>query len=348
MPQSPRRNAAAFECNPGGEAARIEALQRYNVLDSEPEEAFERITRLARTVLGMPIVLVSLVDRERQWFKSRQGLEVAETPRQISFCNYTIRDNEPLIIPDARADPRFANIPLVVEPPYVRFYVGVPLRTRDGYNIGALCAMDTEVRDLTPDQVAVMQDLARLVIHEIELRTAAAIDSLTGAMSRRSFSEEANRDIERARRHGRLLSLVLIDIDNFKSINDTHGHPAGDLLLERLVSICKSSMRTSDYIGRIGGDEFAITLPETSGALALEIVERVRQTFAQMTTSLPSGDLGGTLSIGIAELRAETDVDQLLSNADVALYAAKAGGRNRTIRGEYLLREQEPQNRLIA
>jgi diguanylate cyclase (GGDEF)-like protein len=351
MLDNPRRGATSIECNPGGEAARLEALHHYDVLDTEPEEAFERITRLARTVLGMPIVLVSLIDKERQWFKSRQGLGFLQTPRNASFCNHTIRDSEPLIVPDARADPRFADIPLVVEPPHVRYYIGVPLRTRDGYNIGALCAMDTKVRELSADQIAVMKDLAKLVIDEMELRTAAAIDSLTGAMSRRSFSEEANRDIERARRHNRLLSFVLIDVDNFKSINDTHGHPAGDLLLERLVAVCKSSMRATDYVGRIGGDEFAIMLPEASMAAALEITERVRRTFADAAIRLPTGDVRATLSIGIAALRAEINVDTLLSNADVAMYAAKSGGRNRVVCGEYLLREvngQEPQDRLIA
>ncbi len=351
MPHSLFRGASTFECNPGGEAARLEALHRYDVLDTEPEEAFERITRLARTVLGMPIVLVSLIDKERQWFKSRQGLGLMQTPRHISFCNYTIRDSEPLIVPDARADPRFADIPLVVDPPHVRFYIGVPLRTRDGYNIGALCAMDTRVRELSADQIAVMQDLARLVIDEMELRTAAAIDSLTGAMSRRSFSEEANRDIERARRHDRPLSCVLIDVDDFKSVNDTHGHPAGDRLLERLVAICKASMRATDYVGRIGGDEFAIMLPEASVATALEITERIRTAFADPVIRISSNEVRGTLSIGIAALRAENNVDTLLSNADVAMYAAKAGGRNRIVCGEYLLRDAniyEPRSRLIA
>jgi diguanylate cyclase (GGDEF)-like protein len=339
-----RRGATSIECNSGGEAARLTALHRYDVLDTEPEEAFDRITRLARTVLGMPIVLVSLIDKERQWFKSRQGLGLLQTPRNASFCNHTIRDSEPLIVPDARTDPRFADIPLVIEPPHVRFYIGVPLRTRDGYNIGALCAMDTKVRELTADQIAVMKDLAKLVVDEMELRTAAAIDSLTGAMSRRSFSEEANRDIERARRHDRPLSCVLIDVDDFKSINDTHGHPAGDQLLERLVSICKSSMRATDYVGRIGGDEFAIMLPEASMTTALEITERVRKAFAEAVIRIPSGEARCTLSIGIAALTAEINVDALLSNADVAMYAAKSGGRNRIVCGEYLLRDANGYN----
>ena len=97
--------------------------------------------------------------RDRQWFKSKQGVKAAETPRNISFCTDTIQGTKPLIVNDAHTDPRFANSPLVTGDPHIRFYVGVPLRSRDGYNVGALCSMDTEVRDLTPEQVTVLEDL---------------------------------------------------------------------------------------------------------------------------------------------------------------------------------------------
>jgi GAF domain-containing protein len=137
-------------CNPGGESGRLDALYRYEILDTEPEEAFERITRLVKTVLDMPMVVVSLVDLDRQWFKSRQGVTASETPRDISFCTHTIQTPQPLVIPDAHADPRFANSPLVVGEPHIRCYIGVPLRTRDAHNVGALCAMDRKVREPTP------------------------------------------------------------------------------------------------------------------------------------------------------------------------------------------------------
>ncbi len=140
---------AVAECNIGGEDARLAALHRYDVLDSQPEEAFDRITRLVKVVLEMPMVVVSLVDRDRQWFKSKQGVKAAETPRSISFCTHTIQGTKPLIVNDAHTDPRFANSPLVVGDPHIRFYVGVPLRSRDGYNVGALCSMDTKARDLS-------------------------------------------------------------------------------------------------------------------------------------------------------------------------------------------------------
>jgi GAF domain-containing protein len=144
--------------------------QRCEVLDTEPEEAFDRITRLAKTVLQMPMVVVSLVDRDRQWFKSRQGVGATQTPRDISFCTHTIQDTRPLVVTDAHVDPRFAASPLVLGEPYIRFYIGVPLRSRDGYNVGALCSTDTKVRRLSGEQINVLEDLGRLVVDELELR----------------------------------------------------------------------------------------------------------------------------------------------------------------------------------
>ena len=130
-------------CNPGGESARLAALHRYQVLDTAPEEAFDRITRLAKTVLQMPFCMVSLVDRDRNWFKSKQNVPVDEDKREGSFCGHTIESDEPFIVHDARADPRFADNPAVKDAPHIRFYIGVPLRTREGHNIGTLCTLDT-------------------------------------------------------------------------------------------------------------------------------------------------------------------------------------------------------------
>jgi diguanylate cyclase (GGDEF)-like protein len=315
-----------------GENARLNALHRYEIMDTGPEEAFDRITRLAKTVLQMPMVAVSLIDQDRQWFKSRQGMEVSETGRDISFCTHTIQDNRPLIIPDAWVDPRFAQSPLVLGEPYIRFYIGVPLRTRDGYNIGALCSMDTKVRHLSDAQIKILEDLARLVVDELELRLLASTDSLTGAMTRRSFQEQINRDIERAKRHSLHLSCALIDIDHFKLINDTYGHGVGDLVLQRVVSICKSSLRASDYIGRVGGEEFAVMFPETSLMPAFEVAERLRKQLEATAIEVSGRIVNLTASIGVAEcIGVERNTDLLLRQADVAMYNAKSNGRNRVV-----------------
>ena len=162
----------------GIEDQRLAALYEYDVLDTPPEESFDRITRLVRITLGVPTSMVSLVDRDRQWFKSRQGTETIQSPRDISFCTHTIQQDEPLIVTDALEDARFANSPLVTCENGIRMYVGVPLRSPSGFNSGALCATDTKPGSVTTEQIDVLQDLARLVVDELELRKLAAIDSL--------------------------------------------------------------------------------------------------------------------------------------------------------------------------
>ena len=320
------------ECTFGNEHLRLQALQRYDVLDTAPEEAFDRITRLARTVLQMPIVLVSLVDRERQWFKSRQGMQAAQTPRNISFCTHTIQSNKLLMVPDTHADARFASNPMVSGPPHIRFYIGVPLRTREGHNIGALCSMDTKPRELTDDQIEMLKDLARLVMDELELRLLATTDSLTNAMSRRAFHEQAARDLTRCNADPRDLACLLIDADHFKSINDKYGHSGGDLVLQEMVSAWHSELNDSDYIGRVGGEEFAVMLPNTSLPAALNTAERLRRVVEDSKIASSSGEIRLTASIGVAMYGPDaTTVENLLRNADIALYEAKARGRNRVI-----------------
>jgi len=256
-----RKAKYMLECVDSKEEGRLKALRRLEVLDSKPEEAFDRITRVAKTVLQVPIVLVSLIDRNRQWFMSRQGLDVTETPRDVSFCTRAIEQDEPLIVPDALRDPRFSENPFVIGKPGIRFYIGVQLKSRDGFNLGTLCCIDSVARTPSPDQIAVLQDLARLVIDELELRLLATTDSLTAAMTRRAFLEAARRDVALARRHDRALSCLLIDADHFKAVNDQYGHAAGDEVLRRLVTVCRTQLRTSDYIGRLGGEEFAGNYP---------------------------------------------------------------------------------------
>jgi diguanylate cyclase (GGDEF)-like protein len=331
---------ASVNCNPGGEDARIAALHRYGVLDTAPEEAFDTIAKLVKTVLEMPMVTVSLVDRERQWFKSRIGMPDQQTPRDISFCTHTVEDTAPLVVSDARLDPRFATSPLVAGPPFIRFYAGVPLRSRDGYNVGALCAMDTKVRQLNAEQLGLLEGLGRLVVDELELRVRASTDSLTGAMSRSAIFEQARREIARSKRYGKPLSCILIDLDHFKAVNDTYGHGVGDLVLKEIATVCTRWLRACDYFGRIGGEEFVVLLPETAFDGAIEVAERLRADIEVSAVEAGSARIGVTASLGVAANRdPDTDVDALLHAADVAMYAAKNDGRNLV---RFSLRGQAP------
>lgn len=314
------------------EQLRLQALYSYQVLDTAREEPFDRVVRVARSVLRAPIALVSLIDRNRQWFKSRSGIMFSEAPREPSLCASTIESDEPFIVADTHADPRFRALPVVVEPPYVRSYVGAPLRTPAGYRIGTLSVMDTEVRQPSLEEVGILTDLAALVMDELGLRLGATTDGLTGALSRRAFLAAAARDIARVRCQGDDLSCVLLDLDHFKRLNDTHGHAAGDRALQEVVALLKSCLRSHDYVGRLGGEEFAIIMPGADGALACEAGERVRQRVMNAWLPAPRGEVGLTISVGVATLmREDAGIEDLLRRSDEALYAAKANGRNRLV-----------------
>jgi ribonuclease BN (tRNA processing enzyme)/CheY-like chemotaxis protein len=154
---------------PPDEEDRLAALHKLEILDTPPEERFDRHTRIAAASFGSPIALVSLVDRDRQWFKSRHGLEATETSRDMAFCAHAILDEEPLVVSDALSDDRFADNPLVADDPAIRFYAGAPLRLLDGSRIGTLCVIDHRPRSMTETQIDLLKDLAKLVEQEFHV-----------------------------------------------------------------------------------------------------------------------------------------------------------------------------------
>src|SRR5205814_675727 len=153
------------------ETRRLAALQRYDILDTPPDQALDDITLLAAQICDTPIALITLVAGDRQWFKSKVGISASETAREIAFCAHAIcHPDQIMVVPDARRDERFADNPLVTGEPHVRFYVGVPLVTSDGYTLGTLCVVDRVVRDLSAEQMAALRALRRSVMSELELR----------------------------------------------------------------------------------------------------------------------------------------------------------------------------------
>ncbi len=187
---------------PANEAERLQALARYEVLDTPPEQAFDDLTMLASHILDVPIAVVSLVDEARQWFKSSVGIDVKETPREHAFCAHAILGNEVMVVGDALRDERFHDNPLVTSPPGFRFYAGAPLLTEDGFALGTLCLVDRKPRMLTPDQLELLRALARLVVSRLEERRKVA--KLVRLMSEREEAEEALRryasELEQAKR----------------------------------------------------------------------------------------------------------------------------------------------------
>lgn len=178
---------------PPNEAARLAALERYAILDTEPEQSFDDLTLLASFICKTPVALISLIDGHRQWFKSRVGISVSETPREVAFCSTAIQQTEIFVVPDALQDERFRNNPFVVSDPHIRFYAGAPLINEDGYALGTICVVDQTPRELTPEERDALKALSRLVLAQMEFRRNLIL--LKEALSDRT-KEEHEREQE--------------------------------------------------------------------------------------------------------------------------------------------------------
>jgi diguanylate cyclase (GGDEF)-like protein/PAS domain S-box-containing protein len=485
---------------PDSEAARLRALREFGVLDTPPEPAFDDITALAAHLCKRPIALISLVDADRQWFKSRRGLDLAETSRDVGFCAHTILNPEQvMVVPDARRDERFADNPLVRSSPNLRFYAGAPLVTADGLALGTLCVLDREPGEMSLDEIDDLRTLARHTMAQLEwrrddttllraelesarhqiktlearlrrredvqkaLQTESAFreavieraadgvcvhrtiathpfvqftvwnqrmveitgytkdeinrlgwyqtvypdaraqqaavermermrngedlrgerweivdaqrrvhavristskltssdglehvlalmhdltekenlhreamlgrkDALTGVKNLRAFKEEAEVLLRLALRTGTPSALGFLDLDDLKQVNDSLGHAEGDRVLESVGSTLLKSTRSTDVVGRIGGDEFAMLLPNTGLASARTIFDRLHRRFVGVMGDhrWPVG-----LSVGVAVFASNPpSVSDALSYADSLMYQAKRSGKNRVVYGE--------------
>ena len=179
---------------PKNEKKRLEVLWQYEVLDTVPEQVFDDLADLAACICGAPIALITLVDETRQWFKSKVGISVSETSRDISFCAHAILQKNPFIVPDATKDARFAQNPLVTADPKIRFYAGAPLITPEGHALGTLCVIDNVPHTLRPDQKRALQTLSRHVMTQLELRRRSL--ELARASEER---DSIRRDLQKAR-----------------------------------------------------------------------------------------------------------------------------------------------------
>ena len=311
------------------EPGRLAALGRYEVIDTPREAPFERITGLVRAVLNVPISTLSLIDADRQWYKSCAGMESSDLPREFSFCTHTIQAREPLYVPDTLLDARFAHYPTVTGEPYIRSYLGVPLSSPDGFNLGALCALDVRPHEFSDGQIEVLKSFAALAVDELELRRIAQIDSLTGAATRRSFLLEMEKAIAKFVRRGQPAALLTLDIDHFKRINDTFGHPSGDAVLRTVSNRLEAILRKEDLLGRLGGEEFGILLADTEVHQAVQTAERLRCSLQDAPCQLKE-PLRVTASFGISAIAVDRLSPELwLASADQALYSAKRNGRNK-------------------
>jgi len=340
---------------PSNESQRLDALRSYGVLDSAAEQSFDDIVRLASMCCEAPIALITMVDRDRQWFKARVGLEVQETPRQHSFCAHAILEpDNVLMVTDARVDPRFAFNPMVRSSPGVQFYAGAPLVAPTGLPIGTLCVADHRPRALGDIQMRMLAGLASQTMTQLELRRSLMLlesamgsqaryveqlerrqqelrqesqtDALTGLGNFRAFQRRLEVEFARARLTGDTLALMILDVDFFKRYNDSFGHPAGDALLRQLAMVIRGACRNEDFAARVGGEEFAVILPGSTRESAFVIAERLRRGVqGAVWKHRPV-----TVSIGVALADVTNDTAHMLTEqADRSLYHSKRDGRNR-------------------
>lgn len=232
---------------------------------------------MAQRIFAVPIALVSLVDEKRQWFKSCIGITEKETPRDISFCGHAILDDEVFIIPDTAKDERFADNPLVINEPHIRFYAGCPLRFTDGSRLGALCIMDTKPRSLSNDDIETLKDLASTAERELAAIELATIDELTKIPNRRGFMMLSEHSLNVCTRQNIPATLIFMDLDKFKQINDMFGHAEGDNVLKIFAKQISNECRESDLFARLGGDEFVILFINTTTNATKDTITRLQQ-----------------------------------------------------------------------
>jgi diguanylate cyclase (GGDEF)-like protein len=345
------------------EVARQAALDAYDILDTPPEQAYDDIVRLVRMVCDAPVATITFIDRDRQWFKAREGMAEAETPRSESLCSIAIHaQGGTFVVRDLLADPDLAMRPVDSDGVPLRFYAGVPLHSPEGYALGTLCVLDRQPRELNAAQRAGIEALARQAQHVLELRRLglrqrellhqrteaaqrleheradlqrrhddlkreASHDPLTGLLNRSALKRLRANPEAMQRLDAGIYTLAVIDIDHFKQVNDRHGHLLGDQALRAVARVVAHGIRQGDLAVRYGGEEFLLVLPSTPLAGAFEVAERIREAASQVALPFPI-----TVSIGLAAGDPAIDLpEQVFERADQALYRAKAGGRNKVV-----------------
>ncbi|MET0312162.1 MAG: GAF domain-containing protein [Burkholderiaceae bacterium] len=282
------------------EQQRLETMNQAMCAFVPREERFDRVTRLARRLLDVPIALISIVEKDVQWFRSAQGLTEEQTGRDISFCGHALVSSRPLVVPDALQDPRFWDNPLVTGEPGIRSYLGIPLAIATGMRAGTLCAIDTRPRAFTHEDIVAMQDLARIAEAELkldhmagtqkqllvrltELERRGRLDPVTGCWNVRGLRELLALAVEAARTDGATLGVCYVRVANAAALGMEGA--GGDTLRQLLAQVLRRRLPESGALALIGASDFCAVIP---GATPLEVEERLAEfTFPKARLDLP-------------------------------------------------------------
>jgi diguanylate cyclase (GGDEF)-like protein len=306
------------------EDKRLASLHALNILDTPFEERFDRITRFASNLFDVPIALVSLIDQDRQWFKSSMGLDVRETSRAISFCGHTIHSKKIMMVRDAKNDQRFADNPLVTGPPHIRFYAGCPISAESGYAIGSLCLIDRRPREFNDDDLDVFRDLTLMVEREIIKPELDVLDTQTHISNRKGFSILAEKGLDLCARRDITASLVFIELDKFNDADDKRGRAETKRKMAYFAEYLNTQLEQSGLVARVGKHQFVALLIDICAANAeLAMIKFKTEIDALSKRELWLHPL--QYSYGTAEFDAEkhSTVEKFLTDADIVMYDRK-------------------------
>jgi diguanylate cyclase (GGDEF)-like protein len=322
-------------------------LEEADLISVDLDEPMLRLGRIGKMLFGVANCVITLGSGP----PARRDTDHLDASAEIAFCYSVSLSDEPVVVPDARNHLSLRQHHAVAGAPHIRFYASHPVFDREKALVGCVNLVDYIPRAVfrESDRQA-LADLAALVERELQLRSVNAlqldlqkknknlrrkslIDPLIGTWNRGAIMRILTIEAARCDKAGAPLSLIVADLDYFKRINDTYGHPAGDSVLVKVASRLRSCIRPQEALGRYGGEEFLVVLPGASHATAMTVAERMRVAVATQPETIGGISLNLTISAGVAatDIFPTATTDELISRADVALYAAKDAGRNRIV-----------------
>lgn len=305
---------------PDNEQARLATLYQLNILDTKREERFDRVTRIACKLFGVPIAVLSFMEAERQWMKATQGFNIKQAIRKTSFCGHVVHSGQMLFIADASKDRRFYDNPFVLGDPNIRFYLGYPIKI-NAYDVGTLCLIDSKPKVINDIDQTIITDLAQMVEQELESLHLSITDELTGLSNRRGFLKIANYLFEMCKRENQIFSLLFFDLDKFKQINDQFGHAEGDKVLKMFSKLLLKHFRSYDLVARLGGDEFCVFCSKLNGADVNKIAQRLRDSLKNINAN----DYDINFSVGSIQFNKQKHptLESIIAEADAKMYRNK-------------------------
>jgi len=325
-------------------------LCSFDIFQGPLKENFERITRLAKNLFDVPIATVSFIDENSKQFKTLFTEDLINPSYGISFFEHVVNQDEIFAVPETFLDERFCNNPIVLGNPNVRFYAGCPIQLNH-QKLGTISIVDNKPRYFAPEQLTWLRDVAALVETEIQnfamstdkgkltldldqARMASMVDPLTSLWNRQGIYNILKYRMDDYLLNGVSFALAILDIDNFKSINDTYGHDVGDHTLQAIAQSLIKGCRKKDAVGRWGGEEFLLLINEPKLKNIMEIAQRIRANLASYQIILPNSQSQNvTATIGLTSISAGTrpTLEYLIGKADQALYQGKRSGRNQIV-----------------